>query len=184
MGNGRLRGACWAALACAVAGLAAGAALAQSSFDRPGGDYLSAPVTTGDPADCALLCERDRKCHAWSFNYPTDPAVGAVCWLKSTVPARVPDSCCVTGVRGAGVVEPRSGGIESSIDRAGGDYKSFDVKNDEGDEGCKAACTADNKCRAWTYARPGYVGKEAHCFLKKDIKPPRHKAGFMSGVVR
>ena len=75
-------------------------------------------------------------------------------------------------------------GVESSIDRVGGDYKSFEVKNDEGDEACRAACTADNKCRAWTYARPGYVGKEAHCFLKKDIKPPRHKAGYMSGVVR
>jgi PAN domain len=176
--------ACGAALACVMALLAMSSARAQSSFDRPGGDYLSAPVTSGDPADCALLCERDRKCHAWSFNYPTDPAIGAVCWLKSTVPARVPDNCCVTGVRGAGVLERSGGGIESSIDRAGGDYKSFDIKGGDGDDACKAACTADNRCRAWTYARPGYVGKEAHCFLKKDIKPPRHKAGFMSGVVR
>jgi hypothetical protein len=184
MGNGRLHGARWAALVCVVAILAAGMARAQSSFDRPGGDYLSSPVTSGDPADCALMCERDRKCHAWSFNYPTDPAIGAVCWLKSSVPARVQDNCCVTGVRGAGVVERIGSGVESSIDRVGGDYKSFEVKNDEGDEACRAACTADNKCRAWTYARPGYVGKEAHCFLKKDIKPPRHKAGYMSGVVR
>ena len=184
MGNCRLRGACWAALVCVVAILAAGPARAQSSFDRPGGDYLSSPVTTGDPADCALMCERDRKCHAWSFNYPTDPAVGAVCWLKSSVPARVQDNCCVTGVRGAGVVEPRSGGVESSIDRAGGDYKSFEVKTGESDDACKEACTADNKCRAWTYARPGYAGRDAQCFLKKEIKPPRRKAGFTSGVVR
>ena len=49
---------------------------------------------------------------------------------------------------------------------------------------CKAACIEDNKCRAWTYARPGYAGKEAHCFLKKEIKPPRRKPGFISGVVR
>ena len=54
----------------------------------------------------------------------------------------------------------------------------------EGDEPCKAACVGDNKCRAWTYARAGYVGRAAHCFLKKDIKPPRRKAGFISGVVR
>ena len=87
-------------------------------------------------------------------------------------------------MRGAGVVEPRNGGVESSIDRAGGDYKSFEVKNGEGDDACRAACTADNKCRAWTYARAGYIGKDAHCFLKKDIKPPRRKAGFTSGVVR
>ena len=32
---------------------------------------------------------------------------GAVCWLKSNVPARVQDNCCVSGVRGAGVVEPQ-----------------------------------------------------------------------------
>ncbi|THD67077.1 MAG: apple domain-containing protein [Bradyrhizobium sp.] len=158
--------------------------LAQANFDRPGGDYQSSPVASGDPADCALVCERDKRCRAWSFNYPTDAAGGAVCWLKSNVPPRTEDSCCVSGVRGAGVVELRNGAIETSIDRSGGDYRSFELKKSEGDEACKAACTGDNKCRAWTYARPGYVGKEAHCFLKKEIKPPRRKPGFISGVVR
>ena len=94
-------------------------------------------------------------------------------------------ACCVSGVRGAGVVEPRNSTVETSIDRFGGDYKNFELK---------AATTATtparppapptSKCRAWTYARPGYAGKDAHCFLKKDIKPPRRKAGFISGVVR
>jgi hypothetical protein len=163
---------------------AAPQAAAQTNFDRPGGDYTSVPIATGDPADCALQCERDRRCRAWSFNYPTDTAVGAVCWLKNTVPARVQDSCCVSGVRGGGVVEPRNGAVETSIDRAGGDYRGFEVRKGEDDEACKAACTADNKCRAWTFARAGYVGREAHCFLKKDIKPPRRRAGFISGVVR
>ena len=102
---------------------------AQANFDRPGGDYLSSPVISGDPADCALVCERDKRCRAWSFNYPTDLTSGAVCWLKSNVPARVQDSCCVSGVRGAGVVEPRNSAIETSIDRFGGDYKNFDVKS-------------------------------------------------------
>ena len=156
---------------------------AQANFDRPGGDYQRSTVPSGDPADCALLCERDRHCRAWSFNYPAD-AGSAVCWLKSSVPARIQDNCCVSGVRGAGVVEPRTGAVETSIDRPGGDYRNFVLKGGEGDEACKAACTDDNKCRAWTYARPGYVGREAHCFLKKEIKPPRRKAGFTSGVVR
>jgi hypothetical protein len=184
MQTGRLFRACVVTLAFLVTAISACPALAQSSFDRPGGDYLSVPVISGDPADCALICERDRRCRAWSFNYPTDMTDGAVCWLKSSVPARVPDSCCVSGVRGAGVVEPRNGAFETSIDRFGGDYKNFDLKKSEGEDACKAACAADNKCRAWTYARPGYAGKEAHCFLKKDIKPPRRKAGFTSGVVR
>jgi hypothetical protein len=100
------------------------------------------------------------------------------------VPARTQNNCCVSGVRGAGVVEPRTGAEEVSIDRLGGDYRNFELKSGDGEDACKAACVGDNKCRAWTYARPGYIAREAHCFLKKDIKPPRRKAGFISGVVR
>ena len=184
MGKGRLLGAWMLALVGLAAVSAAQPARAQANFDRPGGDYMNSPIPSGDPEDCALQCERDRRCHSWSFNYPTDVATGAVCWLKSSVPARVEDNCCVSGVRGAGVVEPRNRSIETSIDRPGGDYHSFELKKGDSDEACKAACTGDNKCRAWTYARPGYVGKEAHCFLKKEIKPPRRKAGFTSGVLR
>jgi len=184
MGIGRLFRAWVMIFACLAAVTAARPALAQTNFDRPGGDYQSSPVSSGDPADCALVCERDKRCRAWSFNYPTDMNSGAVCWLKNSVPPRSPDSCCVSGVRGAGVVEPKNGAVETSIDRFGGDYKNFGLKNDEGDEACRAACTDDNKCRAWTYARPGYSGRDAHCYLKKEIKPPRRKAGFTSGVVR
>ena len=184
MWGGRLLRACLATLAVLAVVTAARPALAQANFDRPGSDYLSSPVPTGDPADCALLCERDRRCRAWSFNYPTDVAGGALCWLKNSVPPRVQDDCCVSGVRGAGVVELRNGGVETSIDRFGGDYRNFGLKPGENSEACKAAWTDDNKCRAWTFARPGYVGKDAHCFLKKEIKPPRRKAGFISGVVR
>ena len=184
MGTGRLLRACVVMLALLAATLSVRPALAQANFDRPGGDYLSTPVVSGDPAECALVCERDRRCRAWTFSYPTDLVNRAVCWLKSNVPARVQSDCCVSGVRGAGVLERRNDAVETSIDRFGGDYKSFDLKSGDGDDACKAACAADNKCRAWTYARPGYAGKEAHCFLKKDIKPPRRKAGFTSGVVR
>src|ERR1700674_5076577 len=124
MGKGRLLGAWMLALVGLAAISAAQPAQAQANFDRPGGDYLNSPIESGDPADCALMCERDKRCRAWSFNYPTDPATGALCWLKNTVPARVQDNCCVSGVRGAGVVEPRNTAEESSIDRFGGDYKN------------------------------------------------------------
>ena len=184
MWGDRLLRACLVTLAFSAAVAVTRPAHAQANFDRPGGDYQSSPVESGDPADCALVCERDRRCRAWSFNYPTDLAGSAVCWLKSAVPARIQSNCCVSGVRGAGVIEPRNSAEETSIDRFGGDYRNFELKGGDGDDECKAACTADNKCRAWTYARPGYAGKAAHCFLKKDIKPPRRKAGFTSGVVR
>ena len=159
-------------------------AAAQANFDRPGADYARSTILSGDPADCAMVCERDRRCRAWTFAYPKTTEDTAQCWLKNAVPPRLPNSCCVSGVRGAGVLEPRSSNAEAAIDRFGGDYRSFDLKRGEGDEACKAACTEDNKCRAWTYARPGYVGRDARCFLKKDIKPPRRKPGFISGVVR
>ena len=38
----------------------------------------------------------------------------------------VQDNCCVSGVRGAGVVEPKNDKIETSIDRFGGDYRNFE----------------------------------------------------------
>jgi hypothetical protein len=143
-------------LGFALAWLAASpdAVLAQANFDRPGADYAHRIINSGDPADCAIVCERDRRCRAWTFAYPKAPDDGAQCWLKNAVPPRVENRCCVSGVRG------------------------------DGDDACKAACAEDDKCRAWTYARPGYVGREPHCFLKSDIKPPRRKPGFISGVVR
>src|SRR5258708_21635546 len=81
---------------------------AQVGFDRPGGDYSNFPVRTGDPAVCALRCEREARCRAWSFGYPTrDDA--ATCWLKSQAPARIADAGSVSGVPGAGVIEPQCG---------------------------------------------------------------------------
>jgi len=183
MRSGLLR-ACLLVLAVAAAALTPRASLAQSNFDRIGGDYLRAPLSSGDPNDCALMCERDRRCRSWTFSYPRSPEEGAICWLKSTVPQRTPNSCCVSGVRGSGVLEPRSGSDEVSIDRYGGDYRNFDMKAGEDAEACKAACDDDAKCRAWTFARPGYVGRAPRCFLKNHIKPPRRKPGFISGVVR
>jgi hypothetical protein len=58
------------------------------------------------------------------------------------------------------------------------------VPSDSEGDHCKAACEADHRCRAWTYARPGYAGRDARCYLKDRIKPPRRKPGFISGVVR
>jgi PAN domain len=162
--------------------LDAAPARAQANFDRPGGDYANRPLPSGDPADCALMCERDRRCRAWSFRYPSADDAGterptvAACWLKS--PASV------SGVRGAGVVELRNSAIEMSTDRPGGDYRSFTVQASPNGEACKAACEGEDVCRAWTYARPAYAGPAARCFLKKEVKPPARRPGMISGVVR
>lgn len=159
-------------------------ARAQIGFDRRGGDYANFALRSGDPAACAARCDRDSRCRAWSFSYPADDR-SATCWLKSQVPPRIEDNTSASGVRGSGVIEPRSATREFSIDRAGGDYRSLEVPPDPTGEPCKAACDADDKCRAWTYARPGYFGTPAAlCFLKDRVKPPRHRPCCISGVVR
>src|SRR3569623_2826988 len=123
-------------------------ALAQANFDRPGGDYAHSEVQSGDPATCALACERDRRCRSWSFNYPTAKRASAICWMKSSVPRRYADPSCVSGVRGAGVVELRNRKLEIATDRYGGDYRSLTVPSDSEGNHCKAACEADKHCRA------------------------------------
>ena len=156
---------------------------AQIGFDRRGGDYLSFSVRSGDPGACATRCEHDTKCRAWSFSYPTAERA-ATCWLKSQVPPRVEDQGSASGVRGTGVIEPRYGMREFSIDRLGGDYRNMEVPPDATGEPCKVACDADTACRAWTYTRPGYIGPDARCLLKDRVMPPRHRPCCISGVVR
>ena len=155
---------------------------AQAAFDRPGGDYASGIVRSGDPAVCAARCDRDARCRAWSFVYPTAGA-RAVCWLKSEVPTRIENRCCVSGVRGGGVIEPRNDTAEFGIDRLGGDYRSFDTAPQAQGESCAAACTAEPRCRAWTYLRPGYAGADARCYLKSRVTRPHRRPCCISGVV-
>ena len=165
-------------------GALGGQAAAQVGYDRPGGDYTSFPLRGGDPAQCAGRCGRDARCRAWSFSYPPASGGPAMCWLKRDVVPRVEASCCVSGVRGAGVIEPRAGDLEYSIDRLGGDYRSFETPPDPKGKACADACQSENRCRAWTYRRPGYGIAAARCYLKDAIKPPHHRPCCISGVVR
>ncbi|HEX2215406.1 MAG TPA: PAN domain-containing protein [Xanthobacteraceae bacterium] len=167
----------------ALAALPAPAA-AQSGYDRPGGDFANFPVRSADPVVCAQRCDRDSRCRAWSFSYPRTVTVRAMCWLKRSVPARVENACCVSGVRGGGVIEPRSGATEFGIDRVGGDYRNFETAPHADGAQCAEACTAEARCRAWTYVRPGYFGPTARCYLKSRVTRPRRKPCCISGVVR
>jgi hypothetical protein len=168
--------------AAVTAGLAP--AYAQSGYDRPGADYTSATIPTGDPAVCATRCEHENRCRAWSFSYPSASGSPAMCWLKRDVVPRVEASCCVSGVRGAGVIEPRVGELEYSIDRYGGDYRAFETPPDPKAKACEDTCQTESRCRAWTYRRPGYGATVARCFLKDTIKPPRRRPCCISGVIR
>jgi hypothetical protein len=174
----------FAVLLSAAAGIGVTPAAAQSGYDRPGGDYTSFTVQNGDPAACAGRCERDKACRSWSFSYPPASGGQATCWLKREVTPRVEATCCVSGVRGAGVIEPRVGELEYSIDRLGGDYRYFETPPDPKGKACADTCQAESRCRAWTYRRPGYGATAARCFLKEKITPPRRRPCCISGVVR
>jgi hypothetical protein len=174
---------------CALLAATVAESVRAQGFDRPGGDYARFAVPSADPAACAARCDRDQRCRAWTFSYPRTAANGgrpeATCWLKNEVKTAVENPCCVSGIRGAGLVEPRGGDIEAAIDRTGGDFKNFELASDPTGESCKKACDGDKKCRAWTYVRPGYLaGGQARCYLKDKITRPRRKPCCMSGVVR
>jgi hypothetical protein len=160
-----------------------GPAGAQVGFDRAGTAYTTFPVRSADPAVCAARCERDTRCRAWSFAYPTATS-GAVCRLKAQVEAAKADTCCASGVKGAGVTETNDGGGEVGIDRAGGDYQALDLASDASWQVCKAACEGESGCRAWTFLRAGYVGPTPRCYLKTRIPPPRKRPCCVSGVVK
>jgi hypothetical protein len=172
------------ALVCAAVLVIGGTAMSQTGFDRRGSDYHRFTIKSGDPAVCAARCEHDAHCRAWSFSYPRTTETTATCWLKSRVPPRVADTCCVSGVRGAGVIEAAKGPVEHSIDRPGGDFRSFEAAPSSSGDACKTACEGDNRCRAWTYVRPGYIGAPARCYLKSKIPRPRSNPCCISGVVR
>jgi PAN domain len=176
---------CWTHFGMLAALIAFGPqAQGQVGYDRPGGDYFTFPMRSGDPAQCAARCERDARCLAWAFSYPVTENASAVCWLKSKVTPRVASTCCVSGVRGTGVIEPRIGPIEFGYDRYGGDLRDFDVSADPNGRTCQLACEKEERCRAWTYVRPGYVGNSAACYLKDRITVPVRKPCCISGVVR
>jgi hypothetical protein len=170
-------------VAMALLAVSFATAQAQTGFDRFGGDYTSFVVRPADPALCAARCDRDSRCRAWSFSYPRTVTGPAMCWLKNEVPARTEASCCSSGVKGAGVIEPRTGQEEFSVDRVGGDYRNFDIPEPSADI-CKQACDQDNRCRAWTYLRPGYGTPVARCYLKEKVTRPRAQPCCISGVVR
>lgn len=73
----------------------------EFGVNRPGGDYARFDVDTDDPRVCQFACQSAALCTAWTFVMPGYQGPSARCLLKSQVPAAVPDTCCVSGVKGA-----------------------------------------------------------------------------------
>jgi len=73
-------------------------------------------------------------------------------------------------------------GMENDTDRGGSDYRSFFL-NERNPGLCQDACVKDNnRCRAWTYVRPGVQGEKPVCFLKDRVPNTSANTCCISGV--
>jgi hypothetical protein len=70
----------------------------EPDTNRPGSDYLSFDLDLPEPVYCADACREDQNCVAYTFVKPGIQGDKAKCWLKSEIPAPLPDQCCVSGV--------------------------------------------------------------------------------------
>lgn len=73
------------------------------------------------------------------------------------------------------------GPLEENTDRMGQDYRSFDLPSPD-PALCQAACGREERCKAFTYVKPGYQGKSARCWLKHSVPRASSGACCVSGV--
>jgi hypothetical protein len=56
--------------------------------------------------------------------------------------------------------------FERNTDRGGLDYNSFESRDAAA---CSFSCQSENRCKAWTWVRPGVQGPSARCWLKTAV---------------
>jgi hypothetical protein len=71
----------------------------EPGIDRPGSDYRNFTLANDQPGLCARQCEQEARCAAYTYVKPGIQGPEARCWLKHSVPRRVSDDCCVSGVK-------------------------------------------------------------------------------------
>lgn len=70
---------------------------------------------------------------------------------------------------------------EYGVDRPGFDYLSFELSAPRAAL-CERRCTQEERCKAWTYVKPGVLGKFARCSLKTRVPAPYPDRNCISGV--
>ena len=71
--------------------------------------------------------------------------------------------------------------IEVDTNRGGSDYDNFDLPKADPNL-CADACEKDQKCRAYTYVKPGVQGNNARCWLKDSVPSASQSNCCVSGV--
>ena len=70
---------------------------AEPGIDRPGQDYKNFDLASANPASCEASCTGDRQCMGWTYVNPGVQGPNARCWLKTSLPQAVVNSCCTSG---------------------------------------------------------------------------------------
>lgn len=67
--------------------------------NRRGQDYRDFRMVEPLPGLCRQRCNEEPQCRAWTFVKPGLQGPMARCWLKSAIPQKTRDTCCVSGVK-------------------------------------------------------------------------------------
>lgn len=70
----------------------------DGSTDRPGLDYKTIELSAPNPDLCENACKKDGKCRSWTYSWPGAKGPKAMCALKTGVPPKRSDTCCISGV--------------------------------------------------------------------------------------
>ncbi len=73
--------------------------------------------------------------------------------------------------------------VENNTDRPGSDIHRFELQ-DANPGICQARCAKLDRCRAWTFVRPGIQGPKAVCYLKGMAPAPVANTCCVSGTVK
>ncbi len=73
----------------------------EYNTDRPGRDYRSFSLSAADYRLCQNACDGDGSCRAYTYANPGVAGSTAMCFLKSSIPPQVANSCCISGVKAA-----------------------------------------------------------------------------------
>ncbi len=87
-----------AAVFCIFFLSSAAVAARDGSTDRPGLDYKTLELSAPNPDLCENACKKDGKCRAWTYSWPGAKGPKATCALKTGVPPKRSDTCCISGV--------------------------------------------------------------------------------------
>ena len=162
-----------------VGATTAAAAGMEVDTDRNGSDYANFDLPAANPQLCQDRCRGDANCRAWTYVKPGVQGPSARCYLKNPAPPTTPNACCISGTI-AQTAEAQAG-FEVNSNRVGSDYASFNLAQAVPDQ-CAARCSADARCAAWTYVRPGVQGPSARCYLKDPAPPATPNNCCVSGL--